>query len=65
MRNLSQRTYLVSGAVSGMGRELVLELFKKGAHIAAASINRDSLEETFKLANLTLYKNTDLDKLMP
>ena len=52
MRNLSNRTYLVSGAGSGMGRELTLELIKKGSNVAAVDINKDSLEETFKLANV-------------
>lgn len=52
MRNLSNRVYLVSGAGSGIGRELVLELIKKGCNIAAVDINKESLDETFKLANV-------------
>lgn len=52
MRNLQNRIYLVSGAGSGIGRELVLELIKKGCNIAAVDIDEESLKETFKLAKV-------------
>lgn len=41
---------VVTGAGSGMGRELVFELLRRGARVAAVDRNPDSLEETKKLA---------------
>lgn len=44
------KVIVVTGAGSGMGRELVLHLLAKGARVAAADINETSLEETADLA---------------
>ena len=44
------RTILVTGGGSGMGRELVLNLLTKGAKVAAIDINEKSLQETAVLA---------------
>ncbi|QWB99899.1 SDR family NAD(P)-dependent oxidoreductase [Mycoplasmatota bacterium] len=52
MRNLKNRTYLVTGAGSGMGRELVLQLLDMECYIAAVDINKEALDETFDLANV-------------
>lgn len=40
----------VSGAGSGMGREVVLEALRRGAKVAATDINADTLAETAALA---------------
>jgi len=48
--NVSGKTIFVTGGGSGMGRELVLLLLKKGARVAAADINPASLQETASLA---------------
>lgn len=45
------KTILVTGGGSGMGRELVLALLRKGAKVAAVDINEKALKETFSLAN--------------
>lgn len=48
--NISGKTFFVTGGGSGMGRELVLLLLKKGARVAAADINETTLLETAVLA---------------
>lgn len=44
------KVIVVTGGGSGIGRELVLNLLSKGASVAAVDLNRESLEETKKLA---------------
>lgn len=41
---------VVTGAGSGMGRELALELLRRGARVAAVDVNEVTLEETAGLA---------------
>lgn len=43
---VNNKTIVVTGAGSGMGRELTLQLLAKGAKIAAVDINEASLKET-------------------
>lgn len=47
---VQNKTIVVTGGGSGMGRELVLALLKKGAKVVAIDINKDSLEETVQIA---------------
>jgi NAD(P)-dependent dehydrogenase (short-subunit alcohol dehydrogenase family) len=44
------KVVVVTGAGSGMGRELTLELVKRGALVAAVDMRAETLEETKKLA---------------
>lgn len=44
------KVWVVTGAASGMGRELVLELVRRGARVAAVDLNPEGLEETSRLA---------------
>lgn len=44
------KTIVVTGAGSGMGRELVLELLRRGGRVAALDINEDAVLETARLA---------------
>lgn len=48
--NLKNKVIVVTGAGSGIGRELVLNLVKRGAKVAAVDMNADGLTETQKLA---------------
>ena len=45
------KVLLVTGAGSGIGRELVLHLLSKGAHVAGVDLNAKALEETERLAD--------------
>jgi short-subunit dehydrogenase len=47
---LRDKVVVVTGAGSGMGRELALDLVRRGARVAAVDINDRSLQETVSLA---------------
>lgn len=47
---VQNKTIVVTGGGSGMGRELVLALLSKGAKVVALDINKPGLEESAKLA---------------
>jgi len=48
--DLSNKTIVVTGGGNGMGRELVLNLLKRGNNVIAMDINESALQETFRLA---------------
>ena len=48
---LNGKVVVVTGAGNGMGRELTLQLIKKGAKVAAVDIRAESLAETKELAS--------------
>jgi short-subunit dehydrogenase len=48
--NIDNKIILVTGAGSGIGKELVLALLKKGAKIAAVDLHEDTLQELKDLA---------------
>jgi len=48
---VKDKVIVVTGAGGGVGRELVLNLLKKGATVAALDINKERLEETTRIAN--------------
>ena len=41
---------VITGAGSGMGRAMTLELLRRGAKVAALDLRRESLDETKSLA---------------
>ena len=49
---LSNKVIVVTGAGSGMGRELCLQLLQKGASVAGIDINPEALAGTAKIANV-------------
>lgn len=46
MKSFANKVAAITGAGSGMGRELAYELARAGAHVAVSDINRDTVEET-------------------
>ena len=59
MNNFEGKVAVITGAGSGMGRELAIELAKSGANIALAEWNEDTLNET---ANLLKNFNVGVSK---
>jgi short-subunit dehydrogenase len=61
------KVIVVTGAGSGMGRQVVLELLRRGARVAAVDVNEKTLAETADLAHagedkLTTFKVDVTDK---
>src|SRR6188768_997483 len=50
---IKDKIIVVTGAGSGMGRELTLQLVQKGAKVALADINEKGMSETEKMVNET------------
>jgi NAD(P)-dependent dehydrogenase (short-subunit alcohol dehydrogenase family) len=46
MKSFTNKVAAITGAGSGMGRELAYELARAGADVAVSDINRDTVEET-------------------
>lgn len=44
------KTFVVTGGGNGIGREVVLEVLRRGARVAAVDIRHESLDETARLA---------------
>jgi len=51
MRNLKNKVAVVTGAASGIGRELACELALRGCHLAISDVNADGLAETADMAS--------------
>ena len=49
---IANKTIIVTGAGSGMGRELTLQLLKKDSKVIGIDINPNSLTETQQLAGV-------------
>lgn len=49
---IENKVFLVTGAGSGMGREITVQLVKKGAKVAMVDINTKGMEETAQLAGM-------------
>lgn len=47
---ISNKTFVVTGAGSGMGREFTIQLVQKGAQVAMVDINDEAMKETAELA---------------
>lgn len=66
---IKDKVFVVTGGGNGMGREVVLNLLKRGAKVAALDMNANALAETVTLSgksnNLKTYELnvTDLEKV--
>ena len=49
---VDNKVFLVTGAGSGIGRELVLHLLSKGARVAGVDLNAKALDDTAQLADV-------------
>ncbi len=49
--HIADKVFVVTGGGNGMGREVVFDLLKRGARVAAVDLSKDALAETEKLAN--------------
>ncbi len=66
MFTLKDKVLIVTGAGSGMGRELTLQLIRKGVYIAACDINATTLAETASMVSVPeLIKTYELDVANP
>ena len=50
MRSFRDKVAAITGAASGMGRELAVELARRGCHLALSDVNVEGLEETARLS---------------
>ncbi|MBA4110348.1 MAG: short-chain dehydrogenase [Leptothrix sp. (in: Bacteria)] len=50
MKNFKNKVAAITGAASGMGRELAVELAQRGCHVALSDVNEAGLAETAALA---------------
>ncbi len=55
---VSEKVIVVTGGGNGMGREVVLELLRRGARVAAVDLNETTLAETAQLAGATADRLT-------
>ena len=51
MKNFKNKVAAITGAASGMGRTLALELARRGCHLALSDVNEAGLAETAQLAS--------------
>jgi len=48
--NIAKKVFVVTGAGNGIGREVTLELLRRGARVAGLDVDKDGLSETASLA---------------
>jgi len=51
MKDFREKVAVVTGASSGIGRYLAINLAKKGSHVALADVDAEGLQETVQLLN--------------
>ncbi|MDX1587597.1 MAG: SDR family oxidoreductase [Oleiphilaceae bacterium] len=51
MKSFSNKVAAITGAASGMGRTLAMELARRGCHLALSDVNEEDLKETARLAS--------------
>jgi short-subunit dehydrogenase len=50
MKNFKDKVAAITGAASGMGRTLAIELARRGCHLALSDVNHAGLDETARMA---------------
>ena len=58
MKDFKNKVAAITGAASGMGRTLALELARRGCHLALSDVNETGLSETAALAGRLSVKVT-------
>lgn len=58
MKNFKDKVAAITGAGSGMGRELAVELARRGCHLALSDVNDEGLADTVRLVEDTGVKVT-------
>lgn len=49
--DIAEKVFVVTGAGAGIGREVALEILRRGGRVAGVDINKDGLAETGRLAS--------------
>ncbi|MGB7859426.1 MAG: SDR family oxidoreductase, partial [Acidimicrobiia bacterium] len=50
MKSFSNKVVVVTGGGNGIGRQVVLDLLRRGARVAAVDVRKESLDETAEMA---------------
>ena len=53
MKNLKNKVAAITGAASGIGRALAINLAEEGCHVAISDINEAGLKETAEMVRCT------------
>ncbi len=59
MMNLENRTAVITGAASGIGRAIAVSLARRGCNLALADVNDSGLAETVRMAQLAASDRTN------
>ena len=60
MKNLKDKVVALTGAASGIGRCLAIQLADKGCHLALADVDENGLQETTKLLPTSVKVSTHI-----
>ncbi|CAG5079866.1 SDR family NAD(P)-dependent oxidoreductase [Parvicella tangerina] len=58
---IANKTFIVTGGGSGMGRELTLQLVQKGAHVIIIDLHEDDMNETANMAGQNSVSSYRID----